>query len=336
MMKKIKIAQIGVTHEHAVGKFTSLTRLQDVFEIVGFVDDREMVHTPIFPPKDYPPESYPKLTLEQVLEDKTIEAVTVEVPNNELVPMAMKCMERGLAMHMDKPAGEDLALYKKLLDGCEAKNLPFQVGYMYRNNPAMLFVRDAVQKGWLGNIAEVQADMIHDYGGEVYQRYLSGFNGGIMYNLGCHYLDYFVRLLGVPDKVTSFLKCGANSANNGKNLALAVLEYPHTIATVRAYDQMPGHTRRFRIGGNMGLIEWAPTERFDGKPLEVYMHLREGNEQYSAGSHTIQFGPVEDRYEDQLLELARIIRGEITNPYTRQHDYDVHRVILAASGLIQW
>ena len=109
-MKKIRIAQIGVTHEHAVGKFTSLTRLQDVFEIVGFVDDREMVHTPTFPPKDYPPEGYPKLTLEQVLEDKTIEAVTVEVPNNELVPMAMKCMERGLAMHMvyDPPADQSV------------------------------------------------------------------------------------------------------------------------------------------------------------------------------------------------------------------------------------
>ena len=71
-MKKIRLAQIGVTHEHAVGKFTSLTRLQDVFEIAGFVDDRAMVHTPSFPPKDYPPETFPKLTLEQVLEDKTI------------------------------------------------------------------------------------------------------------------------------------------------------------------------------------------------------------------------------------------------------------------------
>jgi hypothetical protein len=36
------------------------------------------------------------------------------------------------------------------------------------------------------------------------------------------------------------------------------------------------------------------------------------------------------------MELARIIRGEIADPYTRQHDYDVHRVILAASGVIQW
>jgi len=308
-MKKVRIAQIGISHEHAAGK------MQDVFEIAGIVDDRAAIHTPIFHPADpdkFPgAHEFPFLTMEQVLADPTIEAVTIEVPNNEVVPTAMKCMERGLAMHMDKPAGEDLALYKKLLDGCEAKDLPFQVGYMFRNNPAMLFILKAARAGWLG---------------------------GIMYNLGCHFIDYFVRLLGVPDKITSFLKAGPNSVNGGKNLALSVFEYPHAIATVRAFDREPngGMRRRLRVGGTDGIIEFSPVERFDGKPIEVSMTLRNGNEEFAASTHNLTFGPVADRYEDQLLELARIVRGEIANPFTRKHDYDVHRVILAASGVIGW
>ena len=341
-MKKVRIAQIGISHEHAAGKMQTLLKMQDVFEIAGIVDDRAAIHTPIFHPADldkFPgAHDFPFLTMEQVLADPTIEAVTIEVPNNEVVPTAMKCMERGLAMHMDKPAGEDLALYKKLLDGCEAKHLPFQVGYMFRNNPAMLFILKAARAGWLGEITEFQASMSHDYGGPDYQRYLSGFTGGIMYNLGCHFIDYFVRLLGVPDKITSFLKAGPDSVNGGKNLALSVFEYPHAIATVRAFDREPngGMRRRLRVGGTDGIIEFSPVERFDGKPIEVSMTLRNGNEEFAAGTHNLKFGPVEDRYEDQLLELARIIRGEIANPFTRKHDYDVHRVILAASGVIGW
>jgi hypothetical protein len=39
------------------------------------------------------------------------------------------------------------------------------------------------------------------------------------------------------------------------------------------------------------------------------------------------------RYDDQLIELARAIRGEIESPYSRSHDLAVHETILRASGM---
>ena len=336
-MKKIRIAQIGITHEHAAGKLETLRRLSEVFEIAGVVDDIPTVHTPVFGnPACFPWKEEPRLTLEQVLEDSSIEAVTVEMPNNECVPVALQCMERGKAIHMDKPGGTDSALYKKLLDGCQTRKLPFQIGYMFRGNPAMAFALEAVAKGWLGNVVGVQASMIHDYGSADYQRYLSGFPGGIIYNLGCHFIDFFIQLLGCPEKIASFLQDGPNAAAGSGNLALTVFQYPHAIATIRAFDQEPFGSRRVRIDGDMGLMEWMPVERFDGHPLEVTLALREGNECYTAGWHQIPLGPVCDRYETQLLEFARVIRGEAQDSYTRQHDYDVHRAVLAASGIRPW
>ena len=119
-MDRIRIAQIGVCHEHASGKINTLRRLPEVFEIVGVVDDRTASRTPRRGDIDLAPyQGLRWMSLEEVLNDPGIEAVTVEVPNNELVPVALHCMERNLAMHMDKPGGEDLALYKTLLDGCK-------------------------------------------------------------------------------------------------------------------------------------------------------------------------------------------------------------------------
>jgi hypothetical protein len=42
------------------------------------------------------------------------------------------------------------------------------------------------------------------------------------------------------------------------------------------------------------------------------------------------------RYDDQLIELARVIRGEIDNPYSYDHELLVQETILAAAGYTAW
>jgi predicted dehydrogenase len=247
-------------------------------------------------------------------------------------------MEHGLAMHMDKPGGDDLELFGKLLNACKAKNLPFQMGYMFRNNPALQFCRKAVDEGWLGEVFEIQAGMSHNYGGESYQEYLANFKGGIMFNLGCHLIDLVVSILGRPDNVTPFLKSAPGSPGNCMNNCLTVLDYPHTNVTLHACSrEVDGlEHRRFKLCGAKGTVELIPLERFDGKPLTMRMTLLEENEEYAAGTHTVDLGVQHDRYQGQLLELARIINGEIENPYTYEHDYLVQEVVLAASGYTAW
>ena len=109
-MEKLNVIQIGIRHEHALGKFTSMKKRPDLFNILGYVDERDFCKSPwltqFFDEKHYA--EYRKLTLEEALNFPGVEAVTVEVPNNDLVPVALKCMEHDLPMHMDKPAGEDL------------------------------------------------------------------------------------------------------------------------------------------------------------------------------------------------------------------------------------
>lgn len=337
MEKKFRMIQIGVSHEHALGKYSTLKRMKDTIEVVGVVDDREFARTPKFIGADefesYKGERF--ITLDQALNEEKPDGVLIEVPNLDLVPVAMKFAERGIPMHVDKPCGEDLAAYKKLLDLCEKQNLPFQMGYMFRGNPAIRFAIDAIKNGMLGDIFEIQADMNHCYGGAEYnQEYLPNFKGGIMFNLGCHLIDYIVTMLGRPKHVHPFLKpaCpGDRSLNNG----VAVLEYPHAHAVVTVCSRDWGMSRRLRIGGTKGSIEFSPVERYDGKEIEVRLSLKEPFGKYESDIHTLKFGPVADRYEVQLQDFVAMARGERPDDYTRQHDYTVHEVTLAASGVIR-
>ena len=338
-MNKIKIGQIGICHEHADGKIQTLRKLSDVFEIVGVVDDRA-TQSPrrAAEPSLAPFEGLTWMTEEALFSTPGLEAVTVETPNDDLVPTALRCMEHNLAMHMDKPAGYDLTRYVQLLRGCEERKLPFQIGYMFRHNPAFQFCLKAVRDHWLGDIFEVQANMSHNYGGEAYQHYLGRLRGGIMFNLGCHLIDFIVALMGRPDRITPFLKSTPGLPDAVKNNGLAILEYLHATATIRACSQEVGgqEHRRLKICGTKGTIELSPLERFDGQPLQMRMTLLEGNADYPAGTHVVDFGIKLDRYQDQLLELAAIVRGEAANPYDCAHDCLVQAVLLAASGITLW
>lgn len=338
-MEKIKIAQVGVTHEHAPGKIISLKKLPEIYDLAGYVNDLEFSTSPryINEVQEYF-KDVKELTLDEVLNDPSIKAVTVEVPNNELVEMAKKFAERGIAMHMDKPAGLDLGQYKELLDICKAKKVPFQMGFMFRGNLAFQFCIKAIREKLIGDVITIEADMNHGYGGEWYQEYISKFSGGLMYNLGCHLIDFIVAAMGRPENVTSFLKSAPGDPAHIKNNCMAVLEYPNAYAVVSSCSRQHNinSSRTIHIVGTKGTIIFSPIERFSTGPVVIELHLAKNSGVFPAGEHTLRFPVQSDRYAEQLLELAQVIRGERESTYSFDHDFLVHEVTLAAAGYFDW
>ena len=227
-------------------------------------------------------------------------------------------------------------MFGRLLDGCRSRGLPLQMGYMFRGNPAFQFCLKIVREGWLGDIFAVEADMNHSYGGEAYQEYLGRFRGGIMFNLGCHLIDFVVAMLGAPEQVTPFLKSTPEVAPHIRNNCLAVLEYPYATAVLRCCSRECQAKRRLKISGTRGWVELSPLERFDQEALLLRMALAEDRPGYKAGLHVLDFGVRRDRYLEQMEEFAGLIRGEIRNPYSYEHDDLVEKVLLAASGYTKW
>ena len=64
--------------------------------------------------------------------------------------------------------------------------------------------------------------------------------------------------------------------------------------------------------------------------------LLEDNPEYAAGTHIVDVGPMNGRYEDQLIELARVINGEIENPFSCDHELLTQETLLAAAGYTTW
>src|SRR5438132_34259 len=66
---------------------------------------------------------------EQLLGTHGLQAVAVETEVKDLLPTGARCVAAGKHIHLDKPAGESLSAFKRLLDDATRQKLTVQMGY---------------------------------------------------------------------------------------------------------------------------------------------------------------------------------------------------------------
>ena len=183
-MRKIKIAQIGIGHDHAAVVFSAINRLTDIFEVVGYAE---------VPEDDIPDpwaqdrlkkqksnyQNAKKYTVEELFSMSDLDAVAIETYDLNLVKYAQMAADRGLHIHMDKAAGESAEEFERLLSTVKRKNLVFNMGYMYRYNLAIRKAFERVERGEIGKIYSIDAEMSCYYAADKRQ-WLDGFQGGMM------------------------------------------------------------------------------------------------------------------------------------------------------------
>jgi predicted dehydrogenase len=329
--ERIKIGQIGIGHNHASAKMATFRKLADQYEVVGVVEP-----SPEWRKKRENDPAYRGLkwmTEEELFNTKGLKAVAVETAVPDLVPTGIRCVKAGMHIHLDKPGGETIEPFKELVDEAGRRGVAVQLGYMYRNNPAVQFCQRAVREGWLGQVFEIHAVMSRMQPLS-YRKWLGQFRGGSMYIFGCHMIDLVVRMLGKPDRVTPFQRQTQPDVKVFDN-GLAVLEYPRTTVTIRTASlEVEGYQRRqLVVCGDEGTIDIRPIETLDihpQPPLRLQLALAKPRDSYRKGYQEVGFSPMKGRYDDQLIELARVMRGEIANPYPLSHELAVQEVLLEA------
>ncbi len=326
--RKVKIGQIGTGHAHASGKIDSLRKLTDDYEVVGIAEPDDQLrqkNAGLAPYRDLK-----WMTEAELLNTPGLAAVAVETSVPDLIATASRCIDAGMHVHLDKPAGASLTEFRHLLDAATAKGLTIQMGYMFRSNPAFQLAFRAVREGWLGTVFETHGVMSKFVNAESRREWLE-MPGGTMFELGCHLIDATVALMGgKPDKVTCFARRTWSDRDDLEDNMLAVLEYPRATCTVRSAIVEPDGMRRrqFVACGDLGTVDIRPLE-----PPQMLLALDQPREGYRRGYQEVELPTMPGRYDDQLAELARIIRGEMESPYPPSHDLAVHETILLASGL---
>ena len=322
--EKIRIGQIGTKHAHANGKYQTMVKFPDLFEVVGVVEydeeQRLKMESGAYSGANW-------LTEEQLFNTEGLQAVAVETDVPELVPTAQRCVEAGFHVHVDKPAGESMSACRRLHETADQSGLTIQMGYMFRYNPGFEFLFDAVAKGWLGPITEANG-MIGKYADDSLRLRMARFSGGGIFELACHIIDQLFTVMGPPEGIDPFIFRSHPEKDNLADNQLAVFRYPTAVATIRCNHIDPHKRRKFEVIGEKGAVIIDPLE-----PPCVQLSLDEAVGGFSEGYQNVDLTLRDGRYDGEFIDFAKVIRREKKLRWDSAHDLAVHEAILRASEM---
>jgi len=324
-MPRIKLGQIGVGHAHAAGKIEVYRHSTD-YEVVGIVEPNPELRAAAGRQAAYA--GLPFLSQDELLGMADVQVVAVETEVRDLLPTAEACIAAGKHIHLDKPPGASLPRFRKLLDEAARQHLAVQLGYMYRFNPAILWLHELLAGNALGDIFELHAVMSKVVADPA-RRGMAEYPGGLMFELGCHLVDLTVGILGPPVQVTPYYQ-HAGAQNDGlRDNMLAVCEYPRALATIKSSAmEVDGFARRhLLLCGTRGTCHIQPLDA-----PHVDLVLAEPWKDLPQGRQRIEFGDY-PRYVGDAAEMAAVVRQQRAPTYDYAHDLAAQETLLLACGL---
>ena len=323
----VRVGQIGTKHAHAGGKMAAMRKFPELFEVVGVAEPDSEQRNRVQDSPAYRGVNW--MTEEELFNTSGLEAVAVETRIDGLLSSAQRCVEAGLHIHLDKPAGDSLPEFRNICKTADAQGVMIQMGYMFRSNPAFRFTFNAVRQGWLGDIFQVHCEMSKKIGDST-RAQLSRYAGGSMFELGCHLIDAVVTVLGAPHRVTSFNRNTRPDFDDLKDTCLAVFEYPNATASIRSSvcEVEGGRRRQFTVCGTKGTVVIRPLE-----PFRLSLTLESDTETYRRGTHQLELPASTGRYDGDMQHFAAVIRNKEPAEYNTDHDLAVQEAVLRASNM---
>jgi predicted dehydrogenase len=129
----------------------------------------------------------------------------------------------GAAALIQKPMGADLASATEILKICRQKKLVAAVNFQLRFAPMMLALKDAIAKGWLGEVVDFDALLALDTPWHLWEFLLKAPRVEIALH-SIHYLDLIRQLLGDPRGVHA-KTLGHPSHTVAQTRTSAILDY---------------------------------------------------------------------------------------------------------------
>src|SRR5688572_14599897 len=323
----VRAGMLGTGHSHTTGKLKAMQASAD-YEVAGICET--------YPEAKARAQKDPRfrglrwMTEDELLRDPSIQMIVVECNVWDAVPMGAKVISAGKHLHLEKPPGNTLEPFKKLLEQARERKLLLQTGYVWRWHEGVNAALDAARKGWLGDVFMVRGTMNADRDAE--QRAVEAkFRGGGMFELSGHVIDRIVELLGRPTKVNSWLRHDTNFPDKLADNNLAVLEYPKALAVMAQSARMAGagdHRSLELIGTDGTIIVWP-----EASPPRMRVQMRKPQGTYSAGWQDINLAP-QPRFVGDFKELARAIKSGQPLKLSYDHELLLHETLLRVSGEI--
>jgi predicted dehydrogenase len=138
-----------------------------------------------------------------LLASSDVDAALIATPNNTHATMAREALRAGKHVLCEKPMGLNVPECDEVIRAAEESGRVFMIGHELRYAPVVREVQAMIARGDIGQLKMVRTDLMRRPLGMANWRLDPAAYGGVMMDLGIHYLDLLCLLTGgVPRKVS--------------------------------------------------------------------------------------------------------------------------------------
>ncbi|MFC0214672.1 Gfo/Idh/MocA family protein [Paenibacillus chartarius] len=210
-------------------------------------------------------------TADEMLADPGIDAVVIAVSNEWHAPIAVKALQAGKHVMLEKPMAINLEAAKTIVKAQRESGKVLMIPHQLRWESVAMQVKEQADKGSLGRIYHAKAGWVRRKGipgwGTWFTQ-MSKSGGGPLIDLGVHMLDLSLYLMGNPKPVSVF---GAAYAEFGpRKRGIGTWGKPDWNGV---YDVEDFATALIRLDNGATLtldVSWAALTDTDNQP---YVHL---------------------------------------------------------------
>ncbi len=210
-------------------------------------------------------------SLDELLGIETTQLVVIATPNQTHFPFAMRCLEAGRDVVVDKPFTNTVQEARELVQTAKRLGRVLTVYHDRRFDADFQALRKLVASGELGRIVRFEAhyDRYRPKRKPEAWRETPGPGSGILADLGPHLLDYALALFGAPQRITADVRIEREGFVTDDAFDIW-LHYPASLVAMMSASMLNAVPRsRFVVLGTKGSY-WK--KEFD--PLESALRVR--------------------------------------------------------------
>lgn len=227
------IGFLSVTHPHVYTRADILVERPDV-RLEAVWDEEDPANARVFADRYHVDVA---TTSEELLARDDIDAVIVESWTANMAPFAVKALEAGKAVLLEKPGANSPEAMRSVADAVERTGGYLTVGYMVRQAASHSRLKTMLSNGDLGRVTAARFHVSVPAPDAVTPWFnLTTDPGGVLYEDGCHMIDMILDLFGRPTSVTAqiskFDDLAEQHGHMHEDVAVCTLTWPDKAATL--------------------------------------------------------------------------------------------------------
>jgi predicted dehydrogenase/flavin reductase (DIM6/NTAB) family NADH-FMN oxidoreductase RutF len=166
-------------------------------------------------------------SLDAALADRRVDAVLLALPHHLHAPAARSALDAGKHVMVEKPLATSFADAEDLIARADAGGLCLAVAEQYHLSPLVRAAKDVIDRGTIGRIMLVRCGVATHYrpGPSAWKGDRSATGGGVLLDVGIHYIDILRRWFGEPIRVTAAVPAGGPAEFGGEDAVAAILAF---------------------------------------------------------------------------------------------------------------